>query len=242
MIYNYGIIGDEGCAKTARSAGTGQQVQGLQQMYRSTRPRHALRLFIIADAALADEFDKKTVHEKLACFAKKLPEHRALDRFFMWPCAWNFAIKGMGITYATSTMGADHTAGYSTATNILKVGGFVDPLKKEGQVELSRNLQIATALIDSTGLCLFVAFAVLDKPEAFNAIVDMVNAKYGTAITGDDGIGLGKSVLKLERAFNTEAGFTSVHDRLPEFFEELCPPHNAVWDFTGKEIDSFWDF
>ncbi len=94
------------------------------------------------------------------------------------------------------TMGADHTAGYSTATNILKVGGFVDPLKKEGQVELSRNLQIATALIDSTGLCLFVAFAVLDKPEAFNAIVDMVNAKYGTSITGDDGIGLGKSILE----------------------------------------------
>lgn len=153
------------------------------------------------------------------------------------------SVKGIGITYATSTMGADHTAGYSTATNILKVGGFVDPLKKEGQVELSRNLQIATALIDSTGLCLFVAFAVLDKPEAFNAIVDMVNAKYGSSITGDDGIGLGKSILKLERGFNAAAGFTSVHDRLPEFFaDEQCPPHNTTWDFTEKEIDSFWDF
>ena len=152
------------------------------------------------------------------------------------------SVKGIGITYATTTMGADHTAGYSTATNILRVGGFVDPLKKEGQVELSRNLQIATALIDSTGLCLFVAFAVLDKPEAFNAIVDMVNAKYGSSITGDDGIGLGKSILKTERAFNMAAGFTSAHDRLPEFFEELCPPHDTVWDFTEKEIDSFWDF
>jgi aldehyde:ferredoxin oxidoreductase len=152
------------------------------------------------------------------------------------------AVKGIGITYATSTMGADHTAGYSTATNILKVGGFVDPLSKAGQVELSRNLQIATALIDSTGLCLFVAFAVLDKPEAFNAIVDMVNAKYGSSITGDDGINLGKSILKLERAFNIAAGFTSVHDRLPEFFEEPCPPHNMVWDFTGEEIDAFWNF
>ena len=64
----------------------------------------------------------------------------------------------------------------------------VDPLKADGQVELLRNLQIATALIDSTGLCLFVAFAVLDKPEAFNAIVDMVNAKYGSgqALSEDD--------------------------------------------------------
>ena len=49
------------------------------------------------------------------------------------------AVKGIGVTYATSTMGADHTSGYSIMANILKVGGFVDPLQKEGQVELSRN-------------------------------------------------------------------------------------------------------
>jgi len=59
------------------------------------------------------------------------------------------AIQGIGVTYATSTMGADHTAGYAIATNIMKVGGYVDPLKPEGQVELSRNLQIATAALDS---------------------------------------------------------------------------------------------
>jgi hypothetical protein len=41
------------------------------------------------------------------------------------------------------------------------------PLKPEGQIELSRNLQIATAAIDSTGMCLFIAFAILDQPETF---------------------------------------------------------------------------
>ena len=65
-------------------------------------------------------------------------------------------VKGMGITYATSTMGADHTAGYCIPINILKVGGFVDPLRKEGEVDLSRRLQIGTAMIDSAGLCIFV--------------------------------------------------------------------------------------
>ncbi len=152
------------------------------------------------------------------------------------------SVKGIGITYATSTMGADHTAGYATATNILKVGGFVDPLKKEGQVELSRTLQIATALVDSTGLCLFVAFPVLDSQDAFNAIVDMVNARYGTGITGEDGTALGAKILKTEREFNIAAGFTSTDDRLPEFFEEPCPPHNTTWDVTNEEIDSFWNF
>ncbi len=152
-------------------------------------------------------------------------------------------IKGIGITYATSTQGADHTMGYSVATNILNVGGSVDPLTKEGQVELSRNLQIATAAIDSTGMCLFIAFAALDDETCLPALIDLINARYGLALTGDDVVNLGKHILKTERGFNQAAGFTNIDDRLPEFFSnEPLPPHNLVWDFTGEEIDSFWDF
>lgn len=153
------------------------------------------------------------------------------------------AVKGMGITYATSTMGADHTAGYTVATNILKVGGYVDPLKKEGQVELSRNLQVATAAVDSTGMCLFIAFPALDIPECLPAVVDMLNARFGTKLTNDDVGGLGKYVLKTEHQFNLDAGFTKHDDRLPEFFAlEAVPPHNAIWDFKPEEIDAFWNF
>ena len=153
------------------------------------------------------------------------------------------SIKGIGITYATSTMGADHTAGYCIATNILGVGGLVDPLKKDGQVELSRNLQIATAAVDSTGMCIFVAFPALDIPECLPALVDMINARFGINLTGDDVTELGKSILKTERQFNIAAGFNSNHDRLPEFFKtEALPPHNVVWDFSDAEIDAFWDF
>ena len=52
------------------------------------------------------------------------------------------SVKGIGITYATSTMGADHTSGYTIATNILGVGGHVDPLKKDGQVDLSATCRL----------------------------------------------------------------------------------------------------
>ncbi|HSO09385.1 MAG TPA: aldehyde ferredoxin oxidoreductase C-terminal domain-containing protein [Desulfoprunum sp.] len=153
------------------------------------------------------------------------------------------AIKGIGITYATSTQGADHTMGYTIATNILGVGGKVDPLTKEGQVELSRNLQIATAAIDSTGMCLFIAFAALDDQTCLPALIDLINARFGTSLVGDDVVNLGKSILKTERAFNTAAGFTNVDDRLPEFFyTEKLPPHNVVFDFSGEEIDTFWNF
>jgi aldehyde:ferredoxin oxidoreductase len=153
------------------------------------------------------------------------------------------SIKGMGITYATSTQGADHTMGYTVATNILGVGGNIDPLTKEGQIELSRNLQVATAAIDSTGMCLFIAFAALDDEKCLPALVDLLNAKFGIAMTGDDVVALGKTILKTERAFNMAAGFSSADDKLPEFFyNEPLPPHNVVFDFTDKEIATFWDF
>ena len=153
------------------------------------------------------------------------------------------AIKGIGVTYATTTMGADHTAGYAIATNILNVGGKVDPLKNEGQVELSRNLQIATAAVDSTGLCLFIAFPALDIPSCLASVVDMLNARYGIALTGDDVVALGKHVLKVEHEFNLAAGLGPETDRLPEFFElEPLTPHNVTWDMDPKELASFWSF
>ena len=153
------------------------------------------------------------------------------------------AVKGIGVTYATTPMGADHTAGYSVAPNILKVGGDIDPLSPEGQVELSRGLQIATSFLDSAGLCLFVAFCVLDEPEAMDAIVDLWNAEYGLSMTGDDVVALGQKVLTMERGFNKAAGFTEIDDRLPLFMtEEKLAPHNVVFDVPDEELDTVFDF
>ncbi len=152
-------------------------------------------------------------------------------------------IQGIGVTYATTTMGADHTAGYAIATNILKVGGDVDPLKPEGQVELSRNLQIATAAIDSTGMCLFIAFAIMDQPETFQAMLDMLNAFYGTELTGDGVVALGQKVLSTERDFNKRAGFTKAHDRLPRYFyTDPVAPHNQVFSVTDDDLDTVFNW
>jgi len=152
-------------------------------------------------------------------------------------------IKGIGVTYATSPMGADHTAGYAVTANVLECGGIIDPLKPEGQVDLSRGLQIATAAIDSTGLCLFVAFAVLDEPDAFQAIVDMINARFGLNLTGDDVTELGRTVLRTEREFNRLAGFTTADDRLPGFFKtEPITLHDAVFDIPDEALDEVFNF
>ncbi len=151
------------------------------------------------------------------------------------------AVQGMGVTYATSTMGADHTAGYAVASNVLGVGGRVDPLRPEGQVELSRNLQIATASIDASGLCLFVAFAVLDDPTAMEGICEMFSGYYGRAVSADDFLAIGKKALAAERAFNKAAGFTAIDDRLPEFFrKEKLAPHDVTFSVADEDLDTVY--
>lgn len=153
------------------------------------------------------------------------------------------SVQGIGVTYATSTMGADHTAGYSITANVLGVGGTVDPLKPEGQVALSRNLQIATAAIDATGLCLFIALAILDQEDTFNAMLDMLGAFTGQNFTADDVMALGKKILDYERDFNTRAGFTSKQDRLPDFFiNEPLAPHNVTFEVKDEDLDQVFNW
>lgn len=149
------------------------------------------------------------------------------------------AMQGNGVTYATSPMGADHTAG-----NLISeyAEGRLDPLKPDGQVETSRNLQVAMASLDCTGLCLFAGF-VLGTPEGGEALLKVMNAKYGAQLGPDDVPALGVRVLRAEREFNRKAGFTNRDDRLPQFFyQEPLPPHNKVFLIPDEEIDRTFDF
>ncbi len=153
------------------------------------------------------------------------------------------SIKGQGVTYATSPMGADHTAGYMISRNVFKIGGYIDPLKADGQAKASREMQISAALVDSLGLCLFVTFATDDKPEAWEAVRNMVNALYGWDLTEEDFQKLGKSILSTEVDFNRRAGFCKTDDRLPYFFKtEKLPPHNSVFDVSDKDLDGVLKF
>lgn len=150
------------------------------------------------------------------------------------------AMLGHGVTYATSPMGADHTAG-----NL--VGAYMerklDPLSREGQIETSRFLQIAMAAFDSMGQC-FMASVALLSPEGAEAFRKVIEAKSGVRLSPEDfPEGLGRRILKAEREFNRRAGFTRQDDRLPRmFYEEPLPPHNTVFVFSDQDLDSTFDF
>lgn len=153
------------------------------------------------------------------------------------------AVHGMGVSYATSPMGADHTAGWVVNQNIGAMGGKLDPHKAEGQVDASRMVQILTAAMDCTGLCTFVNFPVGDIPEGGQGLMEMMSALYGVDMTFDNVVELGKMVLKTEREFNLAAGFTKADDRLPDFMsEEKIPPHNVTFTVPDKELDRLFEF
>lgn len=149
------------------------------------------------------------------------------------------AVKGIGITYATTPMGADHTAGYTICPEILGVSGKLDPLSPEGKAALSRAFQATTAFIDSCGHCLFIAFPILDIASGFEGVVQECNGVLGTNWNGDDVVAYGAQTLKVERMFNEAAGLTSVADRIPEFMKlEPLPPHNQIFDISDETLDS----
>jgi aldehyde:ferredoxin oxidoreductase len=150
------------------------------------------------------------------------------------------AMLGHGVTYTTSAMGADHTAGNVVGAYLTQM---LDPLNPEGQVETSRFLQIAMAAFDTMGQC-FMADVALLSPEGFEAFGKVIGAKVGTQLGPDEfPQALGVRVLKAEREFNRKAGFTKQDDRLPRFFyEEPLPPHNTVFVISDKELDGTFDF
>ncbi len=146
---------------------------------------------------------------------------------------------GNGVTFATSTMGADHTSGNMVA---MYLGHILDPLKKEGQIENSRENQIFCAMADSMGLCLFAMYSVA-SPDAKDMFIKLVNARSGSNWVVDDLRNLGVRILQAEKEFNKKAGLTKKDDRLPEFFlKEPLPPHNVVFPFTDEELDSTYNF
>ncbi|OHD81762.1 MAG: hypothetical protein A3J97_11285 [Spirochaetes bacterium RIFOXYC1_FULL_54_7] len=143
-------------------------------------------------------------------------------------------VKGNGVTYVTSPMGADHTAGNAFET--LKT---LDPLKADGQVDSSRKLQIRAALLDTLGVCLFVRPPFLKRPEMFGKLLE---GRYGWKMGIPEIIALAWDTIATEREFNRQAGVSEEFFPMPEFMrDEPLPPFNAVFDVPMKDMRAMWD-
>ena len=139
------------------------------------------------------------------------------------------ACKAVGVTYCTSPMGADHTAGLD----------YRDSLSNEGQAKRSRDAQILNATIDSAGYCL-LALPAKGKL-IYEVLAKLINARYGKNLKEEDVINIGITTIREELAFNRAAGWTDVQNRLPGFMEtEKLPPNDVVFDVQQEEMDAMF--
>ncbi len=144
------------------------------------------------------------------------------------------SLKGNGVTYVTSPMGADHTAG-----NALETVKTVDPLGPENQVETSRRLQIRAAILDTLGLCLFTRPPFTKQPDLFPPLL---KGRYGWDWTFEDVQKMGIEALETEREFNRRAGVSEEFFDMPEFMrEESLTPKNSLYDVPMEEMQRIWD-
>lgn len=141
-------------------------------------------------------------------------------------------LKGTGVTYAVSPMGADHTAGATVGTPYPGTDRYV-------QLFLSRTMQIMAAAADSC-LCLF---GFLLAASRLDTIAKMYETLYGVPFPVDALMGSAVKTLMLERAFNKAAGLTVEDDDVPEFFKtEKSPYTGATFDFNIEEMQSVFNF
>jgi aldehyde:ferredoxin oxidoreductase len=138
--------------------------------------------------------------------------------------------KATGVTYHTSPMGADHTAGVS----------YENPMSDEGQVERSLKAQILNAMKDSLGYCILAVPG--DQKILINFLKDLINARFGLNLKEDDLVKIGRETLRAELAFNAKAGFIEANDPAPEFVRtEPLAPTQSVFGVPGEEMDRIWN-
>jgi len=148
-------------------------------------------------------------------------------------------MKAMGVTYATTPMGADHTSGAAIVGRIPRQGReYGEYTDIEHKLDLSFELQVYTTVMDTMGCCYFIG----PSYENMSILAKVINAMYDLQLTKDDVINIGISVLKTEIEFNKKAGITQDDNDVPEFFKtETSQPKDLKFTFTKDDLKNFWN-
>ena len=183
-----------------------------------------------ADAALAllDKVDKgdplaETIGRGVVAVGKRFNAERVPAIRGQGVPAWEpRTLNATGITYATSAMGADHTAGL-----------IVVPPNDAALA--SQNAQLINALCDSSGFCQFQQPTIED-------IRTLYNLMYAGNLSFEDAAELGWQCMVDEWEFNKRAGFGPEDNDLPEWMRsEAIPSNGAVFAVPREEIQRVFE-
>ena len=141
---------------------------------------------------------------------------------------WMVPEPELGLVISTTPIGADHTAGSTLRAQ-------VDHRKPDGQAQASRKSQRIMTLFDSLGMCMFTMPSL---GMHIQTLANLINARYGLNLDESNLIQLSIDTITAERNFNSNAGFRSIDDRLPEFmYKEKLPSADTVFDVPDHELD-----
>ena len=139
------------------------------------------------------------------------------------------SVKGTGVTYFTSPMGADHTAGLT----------YKMPRNKDKQAENSLRSQVQAATCDAFGYCLNSVPG--GRASIYQFFSGLMNARYGLRMTPKDIMEIGKQTLKDQLAFNEKSEFSKMDLKATAFVrEEAITPTGQVFDVDDEEMKKVW--
>lgn len=139
------------------------------------------------------------------------------------------SVKGTGVTYFTSPMGADHTAGLT----------YKSPRNRDKQAENSLKSQIQAAVCDAFGYCLNAVPG--GRESIYPFLADLMKARYGLPMTPADILEIGKQTLRDQLAFNEKAEFSKMDSSDGAFIrQEAIAPSGQVFDVAEAEITRIW--
>ena len=110
--------------------------------------------------------------------------------------------------------------------------------ENKGKLDLSFELQVYTAVLDSIGCCYFIG----PSYENMEIIANALNAMYDLDLKKENVIKIGENILRTEINFNKKAGINPESNDVPDFFkEEQSEPADLTFTFEKSDLKRFWE-
>jgi aldehyde:ferredoxin oxidoreductase len=154
----------------------------------------------------------------------KMATHYGHPEFAMVSKGQDFAgydprgAQAMGLTYATSPIGASHMRADSPYFELLGVPVKIDPHTWENKPKIIVKWQDVFSIFDAAGLCVFFSIRYLVEPNleiSPTGIMELLNAATGSDYSIEELEKAGERIINAERFFLVKAGFSRKDDSLP---------------------------
>jgi aldehyde:ferredoxin oxidoreductase len=130
-------------------------------------------------------------------------------------------LKAAGITYCTSAMGADHTAGL-----VVDPGQSIDEI-----AQASQEAQILNTALDSSGFCQFLMPSIEEMSQFYSAFL-------GEKVAREQLADIAWQCMEEEWEFNRGAGLGPEDDEMPDTMkQDAIGPAKYVWDIPQEVVN-----